>query len=121
MYLPPKFALSPDDVAAALAAAGFAQLVTYGPDGLLVTPLPLLYDPDRHADRCCFDFPPSDVVLALNCSLRQAGGPARISRWVIEGLPSCEVYWLDVTGSRSRSAKTRLATKIALSAFGKPQ
>lgn len=49
MYLPPKFAPSPDDIAAALARAGFAQLVTHGPDGLLVTPLPLLYDADRHA------------------------------------------------------------------------
>ena len=49
MYLPPKFALSDDDVAAALARAGFAQLVTYGGDGLLVTPLPLLYDAERHS------------------------------------------------------------------------
>ena len=49
MYLPPKFAVSDDDVAAALARAGFAQLVTHGRDGLVVTPLPLLYDPERHA------------------------------------------------------------------------
>lgn len=49
MYLPPKFAPSPGEVAAALNRAGFAQLVTHGPDGLLVTPLPLLYDADRHA------------------------------------------------------------------------
>jgi transcriptional regulator len=49
VYLPPKFAMSDDDVAAALNRAGFAQLVTHGPDGLLVTPLPLLYDAGRHA------------------------------------------------------------------------
>lgn len=30
-------------------------------------------------------------------------------------------YWPGVTGSSPRSSKTRLATKIALSAFGKPQ
>lgn len=49
MYLPPKFAPSEDDTAAALARAGFAHLVTYAPSGLMVTPLPLLYDRDRHA------------------------------------------------------------------------
>lgn len=49
MYLPPKFAMSDDDVAAALSRAGFAQLVTHGDHGLLVTPLPLLYDAGRHA------------------------------------------------------------------------
>jgi transcriptional regulator len=49
VYLPPKFAPSDEDVAAALARAGFAHLVTTTPDGLLVTPLPLLYDADRHA------------------------------------------------------------------------
>lgn len=49
MYLPPKFAPSENDVAAALRRAGFAQVVTSAPDGLLVTPLPLLYDADRHA------------------------------------------------------------------------
>ena len=49
MYLPPKFAPSADDTAAALARAGFAHLVTHAPSGLMVTPLPLLYDEDRHA------------------------------------------------------------------------
>lgn len=49
MYLPPKFAPSEDETAAALARAGFAQLVTHTPSGLMVTPLPLLYDRDRHA------------------------------------------------------------------------
>lgn len=49
MYLPPKFAPSPEDVSAALARAGFAQLVTHGAEGLTVTALPLLYDADRHA------------------------------------------------------------------------
>ena len=49
MYLPPKFAPSADDTAAALARAGFAHLVTHAPCGLMVTPLPLLYDGERHA------------------------------------------------------------------------
>ena len=49
VYLPPKFAPSADETAAALARAGFAQLVTRAPSGLIVTPLPLLYDRDRHA------------------------------------------------------------------------
>lgn len=47
--MPPKFAPTPDDAAAALARAGFAQLVTHASAGLVVTPLPLLYDPERHA------------------------------------------------------------------------
>lgn len=49
MYLPPKFALSADEIAAALEQAGFAHLVSYGPTGLVVTPLPLLYDAARHS------------------------------------------------------------------------
>ncbi|MBU8808155.1 FMN-binding negative transcriptional regulator [Mycolicibacterium goodii] len=49
MYLPPKFALSPERIDAVLADAGFAQLVSYSPTGLVVTPLPLLYDAERHA------------------------------------------------------------------------
>jgi len=49
VYLPPKFALTPEQTAAALADAGFAQLVSHTVEGMLVTPLPLLYDPGRHA------------------------------------------------------------------------
>lgn len=55
MYIPPKFALSEDDARAALAQAGFAHLVTYTDTdtdtdgGMLVTPLPLLYEPGRHS------------------------------------------------------------------------
>ncbi|MBU8825708.1 FMN-binding negative transcriptional regulator [Mycolicibacterium goodii] len=49
MYLPPKFALSPERIDSVLADAGFAQLVSYSPTGLVVTPLPLLYDAERHA------------------------------------------------------------------------
>jgi len=49
MYIPPKFALSESDTRAALARGGFAHLVTHAADGMLVTPLPLLYDPDRHS------------------------------------------------------------------------
>lgn len=87
MYLPPKFALSPDDVAAALAAAGFAQLVTHGPDGLLVTPLPLLYDADRHA---------------------LLGHVARANpHWHAEGCPSVAVF----TGPQSYVSPSFYATK----------
>jgi len=49
MYIPPKFALSEADTRAALEQAGFANLVTHVDDGMLVTPLPLLYDPARHS------------------------------------------------------------------------
>jgi transcriptional regulator len=49
MYVPPKFAVSDDDVADALARAEFAHLVTHAPSGLMVTPLPMLYDADRHS------------------------------------------------------------------------
>lgn len=49
MYIPPKFALSEDDARAALAQAGFAHLVTQADGDMLVTPLPLLYEPDRHS------------------------------------------------------------------------
>jgi transcriptional regulator len=44
MYIPRKFALTDEQTAEALAAAEFAQLVTQHPTGLLVTPLPLIYD-----------------------------------------------------------------------------
>lgn len=49
MYIPPKFAVPEADARAALARAGFAHLVTHTGDGMLVTPLPLLYDPGRHS------------------------------------------------------------------------
>jgi transcriptional regulator len=49
MYIPPKFALSEAETHAVLAQAGFAHLVTHTGDGMLVTPLPLLYDADRHS------------------------------------------------------------------------
>ncbi len=49
MYIPRKFALSDEETAAALAQAGFAHLVTHAPTGLMVTPLPLLYDDSRHS------------------------------------------------------------------------
>jgi transcriptional regulator len=44
MYIPRQFALSDQETAAALAQAGFAQLVTHDASGLLVTPLPMIYD-----------------------------------------------------------------------------
>lgn len=44
MYIPRKFALTDEQTAAALGAAEFAHLVTQHPSGLLVTPLPMMYD-----------------------------------------------------------------------------
>lgn len=49
MYIPRKFALTDEQTAAALAAAEFAQLVSHTPTGLLVTPLPLMYDDADHS------------------------------------------------------------------------
>ncbi len=49
MYIQPKFALTDEQTAAALALADFAYLVTNGPAGLLVTPLPLIYDKAQHS------------------------------------------------------------------------
>jgi transcriptional regulator len=49
MYMPPKFAVSDEGVADALVRAEFAHLVTHAPTGLMVTPLPMLYDADRHS------------------------------------------------------------------------
>jgi transcriptional regulator len=49
VYLPPKFALDAEQIDAALANAGFAQLVSHTPAGLVVTPLPLLYDAERRS------------------------------------------------------------------------
>jgi transcriptional regulator len=49
MYIPRQFALSDGETEAALAEAGFAHLVTQDPSGLMVTPLPLLYDQANHS------------------------------------------------------------------------
>jgi len=49
MYIPRKFALTDEQTAAALAAVEFAQLVSHDPSGLLVTPLPLMYDEAHHS------------------------------------------------------------------------
>jgi transcriptional regulator len=49
MYIPRKFALTDEQTAAALAAAEFAQLVSRDESGLLVTPLPLMYDAAAHS------------------------------------------------------------------------
>jgi transcriptional regulator len=49
MYIPRKFALSDDETQVALAQAGFAHLVTHDATGLMVTPLPLLYDDAHHS------------------------------------------------------------------------
>ena len=49
MYIPRKFALTDEQTAAALAEADFAHLVSHDPSGLLVTPLPLMYDAGAHS------------------------------------------------------------------------
>ncbi|HET7667701.1 MAG TPA: FMN-binding negative transcriptional regulator [Mycobacterium sp.] len=49
MYIPRQFAVADEEIDAALASAGFAHLVTNDPSGLMVTPLPLLYDQARHS------------------------------------------------------------------------
>lgn len=49
MYIPPKFEVSEAQTRAVLARGGFAHLVTHTEGAMLVTPLPLLYDPDRHS------------------------------------------------------------------------
>ena len=49
MYIPPKFALTADQTADALRNAEFANLVSRHATGLLVTPLPLIYDESQHS------------------------------------------------------------------------
>jgi transcriptional regulator len=49
MYIPRKFALTDEQTAAALASAEFAQLVSHDSAGLLVTPLPRMYDKAAHS------------------------------------------------------------------------
>jgi transcriptional regulator len=49
MYIPRKFALDEEQTAAALASAEFAQLVSRHDSGLLVTPLPMMYDQAAHS------------------------------------------------------------------------
>jgi transcriptional regulator len=49
VYIPPKFRLTDDQVVDVLRAAALAHLVTPSPTGLLVTPLPLMYDGQRHS------------------------------------------------------------------------
>ena len=44
MYIPHKFALTEDETKAALSEVEFAVLVSHDEAGMLVTPLPLLYD-----------------------------------------------------------------------------
>lgn len=49
MYVPAHFALTESELAAALARGGFAHLVTPTAEGLVSTPLPLLYDAERRS------------------------------------------------------------------------
>jgi len=44
MFIPRQFALTDEQTAEALAGAEFAQLVSHTAEGLLVTPLPMIYD-----------------------------------------------------------------------------
>ncbi|MGC4963255.1 FMN-binding negative transcriptional regulator [Gordonia sp. DT218] len=48
MYIPRKFELSDEAIASALGSAGMAHLITPGEDGLAITPMPMIYDPDRN-------------------------------------------------------------------------
>lgn len=51
MYIPPAFAETRLDVLhGAIRATGLATLVTFGPDGLAGTPLPLMVDPEDGAN-----------------------------------------------------------------------
>ena len=47
MYVPAHFAAPDGALGELLARAPLADLVTNGPDGLIATPLPLLFEPDR--------------------------------------------------------------------------
>ena len=49
MYVPSHFAVPPENHAHLLRRGGFAHLVTPSAAGLVSTPLPLLYDAERHA------------------------------------------------------------------------
>lgn len=49
MYIPRKFQLTDDQIVDFLRSAGLAVLVTPGNDGPLVTPLPMIYDPERNS------------------------------------------------------------------------
>lgn len=49
MYIPRKFELTDEQIAAALRNAGMAHLITPGADGLQITPLPMMYVPGRNA------------------------------------------------------------------------
>ena len=49
MYIPRKFALTADQTTDALRRAEFAHLVSQHSTGLLVTPLPLIYDESQHS------------------------------------------------------------------------
>ena len=49
MYVPAHFRPDDETVRQLLSAGGFAHLVTPTPDGLVATPLPVLYDAERNA------------------------------------------------------------------------
>jgi transcriptional regulator len=49
MYIPRPFALTDEKTATALRDAGFAYLVTASTDGLMVSPIPFLYDEAAHS------------------------------------------------------------------------
>jgi transcriptional regulator len=45
MYIPAHFQATPEQQSALLAAPGLVDLISPGPDGLVATPLPMLYQP----------------------------------------------------------------------------
>jgi transcriptional regulator len=49
MYIPQQFALTDAETSTALRDAGFGYLVTAASDGLMVSPIPFLYDEDAHS------------------------------------------------------------------------
>ena len=49
MYVPASFRLTSEQLASAVSQGGFAHLITPTEDGLMMTPLPLLYHAGRHS------------------------------------------------------------------------
>jgi transcriptional regulator len=80
MYIPAHFAATAGQLSALLAAPGLVDLISTGPDGLVATPLPMLYQPAGDG--------PGSLVghLARNNShWRCAGDPAAESLAIVRG------------------------------------
>ncbi|WP_020108208.1 FMN-binding negative transcriptional regulator [Nocardia sp. 348MFTsu5.1] len=48
MYIPRKFELTDEQIATALRSSGMAHLITSSADGFQITPMPMMFDPDRN-------------------------------------------------------------------------